>query len=186
MTYVIPPGFTRLSFTYAPVSPLGSAITWGIGLDANPSPTLLDVAQAWYEDEQQALVSEGYVLNRIEARNDTLVYERLLSLDGEDTSATPPPQVAALISLSTGLPGRSNRGRVYWPGVLEESAVNAQGQIDPLVRTTIQNQWENFLAALETIDATPVILHSSSSDPTPVLSSVVRGNVATQRRRQRA
>lgn len=186
MSYVIPAGFSRLSFQYAPVSPIGSAVAWGLGVESPPSAAILNEIVLWYEDEFAPQQNEAYVLQRAEMRSDTLVEEIITSIPGTETIAFPPPQVAALVSLSTGLPGRTNRGRVYWPGLVSEPDINVQGQIDNTRRSQVSTLFGGLQEILEGLSAPLVILHSGSSDPTPVTSFTVRENVATQRRRQRA
>lgn len=186
MTYVIPPGFARLTFQYAPVSPIGSAIVWGVGVASPPSAAILDDIVDWYSDVFVDVQGDGYVLQRAEMRSDTLVEERIVSIASTASGAFPPPQVAALISLSSGLPGRSNRGRVYWPGMVPESEINAQGQIGNAGQALLSTLFGGFVEILEGLSAPLVILHSDSSDPTPVTSWTLRDSVATQRRRQRA
>lgn len=186
MSYVIPAGFSRLTFQYAPASPLGSAVVWGLGLESPPSAAILAEIEEWYTSTYQIICCEAYTLERIEMRSDTLVEERVVSYKGDTTTPHPPPQVAALVSLTTGLPGRTNRGRIYWPGVVPEASSDANGIIEPTKLAQLQNIWDAFAGFLDGLSAAPVILHSGSSDPTPVTNGVVRQSVATQRRRQRA
>lgn len=185
MTYVIPPGFSRVSFTYAPVSPAGSAITWGFGCAVSPSAAIIAELMDWYEDNYVPVCNEDYVLRRMEMRNDTLVQEIVRELPGTEDAPMPAPGTSALISLSTGLPGRTNRGRVYWPGVTPEDRMNNAGQMFDAQRTLLGETFESLETYLDSVSAPLVVLHSSVSDPTPVTSWTVQQLTATQRRRLR-
>jgi len=185
MTYVIPGNNARVSFTYAPVSPSGSRITWGFGCAQAPNTTTVAELEAWYVAEYVPHCNEDYVLERIEMRSDSLVFDSVVSIPGEEDAPAAPPGSSALISLSSGLPGRSNRGRVFLPGVTPEDRMNNKGQMFDAQRLLIGDIFTSLETLLDGLSAGLVILHSTSSDPTPVTSWTVQALTATQRRRLR-
>lgn len=185
MGYVIPNGYSRVTFEYDAVSLAGSAPVWGISIESNPTSDMLDLFQAWYETDWAPLVSEAYILRRIVMRNDFVSLEREILLAGESTAADCQPNTALLVSLSSGLVGRANRGRVYFPGVLNEDTVSGSGLVFAGKIEDYDTAFQALGTALAAEDASMVILHSNSSDPTPVVGYTIQQRVATQRRRLR-
>lgn len=185
MGYVIPPGFSRVVLEFASYAPTGSKPCFGFGIDNSPSDAIVEGVYAWWLAEQRALTTDGMRLERVVARNDTEVAEKLVSSPGSETANTLPPNSAVLISMSSGLTGRSNRGRVYLPGCLYDDTVADGGQLDLTSLANLQDSWDALEVILDGLAASFVILHSDSSDPTPVTASVVQPLVATQRRRLR-
>lgn len=186
MGYVIPPGFSRVTVEYAAVSGLGSAPVWGFGCSAPPDSDLLTAMAIWVADELIPATGTSWTVNKVVARNDTTVLEAPGAITGTRGGSECPPQVAALVKQISGVPGRSNRGRFYWPGVLNTADVFDVGQISESRQNALGALAITLQEAIESLDAHFVILHSNSSDPTAVLSTSVQGYVATQRRRMRA
>ena len=96
-----------------------------------------------------------------------------------------------LIQKRTGIGGRQNRGRMYFPGIAE-SAIETGGIVESGYLTSAQTVFDDLLAQLLSTShpnafASPmVVLHqSSSAQPPEVLTLVVSNTIATQRRRQR-
>lgn len=184
--YVIPPGFSRVTFEHTPLSAVGSTAVWGLGIDDIPSETMLDLFQSWWEDKLRPLTISTTELRTIEMRNDTSVLDRPVNLTGELETTSMAPNTAALVRLTTGLVGRANRGRIYVPSVLPETGVYNDGEISPELRADILAAFTDLGLALGVLSASIVVLHSTSSDPTPVSSLSVERFAATQRRRLRA
>lgn len=104
-------------------------------------------------------------------------------------AANLPQNVALLVQKGTGLVGRKNRGRFYFPpGRLAEVDVSSSGVIDAADVTVIQGELNTLrtnIIAGANIDGV-VVLHTNPADtPTPVLSFNLDNVVATQRRRLR-
>lgn len=103
----------------------------------------------------------------------------------------PPPQnVALLIHKNTGLGGRQNRGRMYWPPFgLSEGDVGPTGIVSASLVTSTNTKLSSWLGDLDATGlggVTAVLLHSDPSDePTEITSLTLDGRVATQRRRLR-
>lgn len=97
-----------------------------------------------------------------------------------------PPNVAVLISKNSGLGGRDNRGRMYWPPMaFNETVISNAGVISTAELNAEQTKWTNLFTAMLAGDYPMVIFHSDGS-PSTLVSGVVLSNiVATQRRRLR-
>lgn len=91
------------------------------------------------------------------------------------------PALAQVVSLRTGLRGRSNRGRVYLPAVTE--ALQTAGTLNFSLATQ-QTAWNTFATAMSVGTAPLVIasyLHATAAN---VTSQTPEAVCATQRRRQ--
>lgn len=89
---------------------------------------------------------------------------------------------AALVSLRTGVRGRSYRGRVYRPFPGEVSVSN--GVLSAGGVTASQTAWTTFVAAMNTASCQLVVasyLHQTTAD---VTTAIVENVLATIRRRQ--
>lgn len=97
------------------------------------------------------------------------------------------PNVSYLIRKNTSFGGRTGRGRMYWPGVVE-SGPGSDGVIDSAVVSNLQGNINSAYTTLVSIGAIPHLLHSAGSPisaPLPITSFTVDGKVATQRDRLR-
>lgn len=95
------------------------------------------------------------------------------------------PAVAVVVKLSTGLRGRSNRGRVFVP-FTSEAGVTA-GELNGGTQAIQQTAWESFVSGLESDGTTPsslVVASYKMSFATNVHSVLVETPLGTQRRRQ--
>ena len=201
MALVIPPGFTHVvvsitrdgdpdpyAITFGCVTPSGG---WESG-----DLIAMDTALANLADllcTQEDIV--GYTLTVGQDGGDPVLIENPISIPGTDTDVDRLTQnTAVLVAKVTGLGGRKNRGRLYWPSIADNTTNNV-GTIDSATVTAYQSSFNDFLDDLATATGvTPpatgmVILHNDVSlpvpDPTPVTSLAVRSVVATQRRRLR-
>ncbi len=128
--------------------------------------------------------------------------------NGAGNASTPPPNVAVLVRKLTGLGGRRNRGRMYFPWGVNEASVSEAGIISAGDLAVINTAWEGFRADVAAhADLGPVVIlhdssrytvtHPTSSQklvtrttvvppaPTTVTAFSVDSRVATQRRRLR-
>ena len=186
MGYVIPAGYARVTFEYTGPSGLGSAPSWGFGMDIDPSPAILADLVTWYEDEYQPQCHNAYTLVNVNMRSDSLVYDQATGLQGEVGTAAAPPNTSPLITLTTGLTGRANRGRIYPVGLLGDSEVDDSGAISSTRLLEISGLIGSLFLVLDGLGATLQILHSAVGSPTTVIGGATSGFVATQRRRLRA
>lgn len=95
------------------------------------------------------------------------------------------PQSACLVKLSTGLRGRSRRGRIFLP-FMSEAAI-ANGIIGGATVAAAQTAWDAFVAALVADATTPSTLSVASYKTASAVSVdnvLIEQVAATQRRRQ--
>jgi hypothetical protein len=93
--------------------------------------------------------------------------------------------VSYLFKKITALPGRSHKGRMYYPGC-DETSVDADGRVSSGKQTGLYAMSTAWLSVLTgTIGVTPEVLHTASSDADEVLDLRPQSVVATQRRRLR-
>jgi hypothetical protein len=86
----------------------------------------------------------------------------------------------------TELAGRANRGRFYFPGLLDDADVEDDGTVNPSTVTAFQGVMDNFVDDLATSGLPMAILHrDGAATPTIVTGLQVESQVATQRRRNR-
>lgn len=103
---------------------------------------------------------------------------------GGPTGNNTTPQVQFLAQKKTGFAGRAYRGRMYWPGVLEND-VDATGLITVGKNTSNQTGYTAIFNALSSSPwAGPVLLHSDPlKPPTPIIQLLSSQKVATLRGR---
>lgn len=97
------------------------------------------------------------------------------------------PSVSVLVQKNTDLGGRAGRGRFFVPGI-PENQFDESGLMSPLNAQTWQDNLDDFFAAVDVGDFSPVLLHGVTSPiatPTTVRSFTVSTRAATQRRRLR-
>lgn len=115
---------------------------------------------------------------------------------GSSSSDKLPQNCAALLRKGTGRGGRSGRGRMFLPGILQESKVSQTGIIANDHLTAIQEGADEFFTQLESgvpgVGSGPlpmVLFHNEGApggdDPTDVSSLIVDPKISTQRRRLR-
>ena len=104
------------------------------------------------------------------------------------STALAPQNTAALIQKGTQRPGRSGRGRMYWP-TLTDSDVDNVGIVTPAVKTRLLAMLNALTAAITAAEGFvwPVVLHSTTGggEPDRITSFTVSNQAATQRRRMR-
>lgn len=106
-----------------------------------------------------------------------------------------PPNVALLVKKRTGVGGRKNHGRTYFPFVLEDPQVNENGTLVPASQAALDLQMGAFLSQLS-LDTTPMCIPNKTFNVPlaphfvtalhtgPLVTSFVcESLIATQRRR---
>lgn len=187
---IIPIGYAQVTHHFSgPTLPHGAVTTYGIQLLG--SVGIVDRAIAVYNAFQGTLmqvladdVIHEAVTVKYGPNNVGPMYEQGGSGTGGATGDVSPPQVTYLIQKKGSLGGRSNRGRMYLPGVVD-TAVEADGAISSTYMTALTTEADAFLADLITAECPMYILHNASSDPTEVQSLSASTRAATQRRRLR-
>lgn len=94
------------------------------------------------------------------------------------------PSTALLVNKASALGGRKNRGRMFFPGLIEADVGNA-GVVTGTALTAFQTQFTSFLTNLSGANIPMVLLHTDGSTPTLVTSLNVASLVAIQHRRLR-
>jgi hypothetical protein len=165
-------------------------VTVGVALDG--SPTASDVFDLYtdggWQDLWHAIAVEQWTMVRGrcvigDGTGSPPVVETIFADDGATGSDGITPNTAVLIKKSTGLGGRANRGRMYWPGV-DEDSVAPTGALDSGFVSGVQVLADALIPALNVGPFIGyVILHTDNSTPTPITGFLVESTVATQRRR---
>ena len=178
--------------------PIGEAmvITGGIeqGLVSNAGEIATSIATAWTDawtavagefcsDTRWSKVSV-YELTTISAPA-VDVAEASLALEGTNSTDPLPPQVAVVVTLQTGRPGRSYRGRHYLGG-LPENKCEPPGKLTSTSRTNIANFYASWMGAVNSaIDSRLcVVLSPTLNIGTPITSVSVGDIYDTQRSRR--
>lgn len=190
-------GFCKFVFRLAG-DPEEQIVTFGFnpttGIE-DPDALAADIKTAWTGTDHFWLptaVSNTLTFVRIDVitQDDTNAYQGTASVNSAGSRGTQPPpsNCTLLVRKNTGLAGRKNRGRMYWPaGMMLASDIGANGQLDTSsVVPTLQTRLTESMSDMVTgAGITMVILHDSAGLPTPVTSCVVQSVIATQRRRMR-
>lgn len=185
MPLIVPPGYSQVSFLHNNPSPMGSKVVWSIGWSAPPTQDYIDGFSDWWNTDMKPLTQPGLWLERIEMRNEVAVMDATINNTGTSSGEFMAPQVTALIQKRTGLAGRTNRGRMNWPGVLREADVDQGGTIAGSRQTSLQGAADSLMALATSTGDSVVLFHSGSSDPTIITSLLVSPQTATLRRRNR-
>lgn len=95
-----------------------------------------------------------------------------------------PLSTAAIVTLRTGLAGRSNRGRVFFGG-LQRSQIdqNTGDALDSSAVTAIQGAWDLFISDLSSAGSDLVVASYVHATEHVVTQAKVRSYLGTQRRR---
>jgi hypothetical protein len=203
MTVVIPPGFAQIAVELThDLDPEPWYVTFGLDVSdaiaaGDDFPGKIESA---FIAHLQARMSNAVVLTGVnyvvgQDAADNLTGEANYSVRGTSAASMLPQNCACLVSKNTGVGGRKNRGRNYWPGLLQETSVNAVGVIDAAQVTVLQTAMTGFYDQVReagtspVLSATPtVILHNNVGVvplPTAFTSVTVKAKIATQRRRLR-
>jgi len=192
--------------SFIPVGFAEAVLEFSIPGDAGPALVVIGVDPGGSQNTQQTADNIADTMNNTPGFMDPVsidvtfegvtVYEKIAagvtqiatnstSQAGRQAGDIEPPQVAVLVQKSTGLAGRSNRGRMYVPGPVA-AAVESDGRLTTTYQGQVQTAMNAFLADLSTNLAPMVLLHADpAATPTTVTSLVVQSKVATQRRRLR-
>lgn len=196
MAVQIPPGFAQASIEHWLANYTRPAVTvWGLDVSAYPDDAD-DLAQTFHSQYV------NYIGLRIDSNVTIRGAKVLIGQDGGDpvigtstdtdpggrSSNSTSPALALMAHLNTGLGGRRNRGRKYFPWALGDDAVSEQGAVLAADITAWNTNLANFLEAMENNFAPVVLLHgpgvTSVPVPTPVTTMLANGVVRTQKQRQ--
>lgn len=184
MPLIVPPGFGLAAFemtgavgTQPYITTMG--LTLGLGED-----TAVDLANAAFDVYAQNIVPE--MSNALRLSRVTLfvgddgpsgsVDSVRPSVVGAATASHPPTALSAIARKGTADLGRRGRGRMFIPGILNESDVQQDGSVAASAISSTQAALDGFLDDLVTGGTAspplgPVLLHSAApADPTPITS----------------
>lgn len=196
MPVIIPPGFGVVSFHTQTVDD-PEEMVWTCGVDLtewSADPDFPAVAADAWEDRWAEYTSSIVTLVAVNLKMGPVTtgptYSWSGAKPGTDAGSLLPPNCCILIQKRTLLGGRMNRGRAYIPGISEISAtLDSGGNFDAGVASALagamQLMWDDLGSNGTYGSAAPVLLHSASSDPTPITDFVCPPKIATQRRRLR-
>lgn len=191
----IPTGYGQLNMKFTGSAiPTGAEMTVGFdhtGFVGDPS----DAADSFQTDLVAAAVDDMYC-NTVEMSsllvkfgpNDTgPSFEKSVSLVGNQNTSSAGPNVTVLLQKITAFGGRAGRGRMYLPGIPENSIEN-DGLLATSYFTAWDEVWDAFRIATAASDLPLSLLHSADSPisvPTPITRINLDPKTATQRRRLR-
>lgn len=191
---IIPEGFAQANIVFGGSgAPLGAEVAIGLDVSLAPlDPT--EVAQAVWQNWSESILiqqSQDVVLEGVRVKFGPTATgpsgEWSNTNPGGLTSASTPPNVSWLITKTTNLGGRAGSGRMYVPGIAENT-IDASGNIGSTLHTAMQTAATSFLDK-QAADSLPVVLLHGLGSPlaggTPVQQLVVQPRAATQRRRLR-
>lgn len=115
-----------------------------------------------------------------------LVTSNVAAQAGTQSQASSPPNVTVVVRKRTALVGRSQRGRMFLPIGIGETAVDEVGNIAPATQTAINTRFATWRASV--VGAPSIgdmyLLHSDPTKaPSAITSFVTQPIVRTQRRR---
>lgn len=140
-------------------------------------------------DAYCAQIPSAYLVTQLEARQVTggeEAFDLPVVAAGVGVGDPLPPQVCTLISWRTGFVGRKNHGRTYLPAPVEAAQVSGN------LTSEVIGAYNDVAAALMTLEReggagtqfSLSVYHRDDGTFTPVQSYIVRGQLATQRRRR--
>lgn len=154
-----------------------------------------DLLHTWLLDSLMPVVSDGWSALGVQLRamNEeegiALNYTDGFPIAGEATGAVAPNNVSYTVTWSTGLIGRSARGRSYGLGIVNASIVSGN-RLSDAARAAYQLRWEALRAdmataghALQVVSFFEGGVARTEGRALPALATNVRFPIATQRRR---
>lgn len=172
------------------------AVTFGAKVGTPPFDiTTLAMVAGHASDELAELLLTGDRLSEITAyvANDgpPLIFNLPIDTAGSWTGSPLPSNCAVIVTKDTGLGGRWNRGRVFWPSI-SENQVDGNGVITPAIAQAYTDRWNAFMDLLTDTGSGQyfddlVVFHDESLGilPTPIIQFRAEGKIGTQRRRLR-
>lgn len=204
MTLVIPPGFGQAAVEMrSEFDPDSWFTTFGVDLSdaaGDFSAAALGAVSAFENAFQLGFISNQVTITGIDLRvgqdgGPPLLVRVNRSAKGTAAGEKLPQNCALLVRKQTSRAGRTGRGRMYLPGVLNEGQVSQTGFLSPSEAALCEERVEIFLENLRDgsggqVTPTPmVLLHNAGvpggTTPTEVTSLVIDQQIATQRRRLR-
>lgn len=196
MALVIPEGFASAAFVFtgaAGTQPFVTTLGLNIGSETTSFVDVANAVKAAYVSSLGPVTWNGLVLDRVtlsvgsSGPGGSVDSDTAPDAMGASMSAPMTLALAAIARKSTDRLGRSGRGRMFLPGVLNEVDVDPDGSITTARRATLNAALDDFLDDLTTALVEPVLLHSTGVTvftPTPItglttsdLVGIIRGRI---------
>jgi hypothetical protein len=196
MGTVIHPGFMHV------IQPLRHSVankTWSVTYALNiddytgDPDSAITIADGFFRGAWRPLMDTNITFDPAEGYYQPVAGAKQLFISGVAPTAgqtarnTPPPNVAAVVRKRTAFVGKAYRGRLYFPGLLDEVNMDENGVIVPAGITVLQTAANGWLTNLDTGPGNlggMWLLHQKSLVlPTRVTSMLMQPIVRTQRRR---
>lgn len=198
MPFIPVPGVVQLEAVYSMVGSVCENVyhyQWPAAIDA---ASMLDFAAAWLVEwtaNQKPYINVEVQLVNIKVTDlqsnvsPVVNYSTGLPVLGTQSGALLPNNVSLCFTKRTALRGRSNRGRLYWPGFGEASVVN--NSVSGALVTSIITGLNNMRTVVSPIGNWEMVVVSRFTDKaprvagifTPVTNFTCDGVVDSQRRR---
>lgn len=193
MGVIIPAGYAQASFGGLVAGDTEVAwFTLGLDLDGALTPGLASALYDVWTDNLASSTSSDFTFTDVHVKAGPSATGPTDEFSGGTVAGTVlvsmvPINTAVLVRKVTALGGRSGRGRMYPTGQVMVTSVGGAGVLTSSAQSIIDGAWFAFEADIRLVPgvADLVLLHSSSSDPTPITNLQPQPKVATQRRRLR-
>lgn len=152
---------------------------WRSGMAGTGAPLLPGaIPTGWTWVESKVLANIGGLLYT--DVNTTIVA-------GAGASTPPPMNTALIVKKECGISGRPYQARFFAPPAIQESTVDAAGQLTGPSLSAIQSFWTAGYNNLQTLLLDPVIIHDPALGliPTKITAFTVKGRLGTIGRRMR-
>lgn len=192
----IPPGFVNLVHEFVRDGD-NEPMVISLGFSWDGSTPYQDIvnnaAAAWDTSDMQSTTCNVTALSKVVGKfgtigeGDLVVESTNGPFVGGSSSECLPSNCALLVKKLTGLGGRKNRGRFFYPDV-RRPAVNMNGVIDSTNLATYTSAVSDWFTNLGDVTGLEdgYLFHSDDNDaPTELVQFAVQSRIATQRRRMR-
>lgn len=197
----IPLGYAALSiehwlsnYTRPAVVTLGAKI---LGTETG-GVNLADAFHEAFSEAFRARMDSGVTLRNARAvvgqdGADPLVFDSTLSTPGAGGRESTAPALALMLDKRTGIGGRRNRGRMYFPWAVADSEVSEQGAVASAALNNWSSACVTFMQEMTAVGSSvgthlfdfPALLHSDvEAVPTEITSMVPNPVIRTQKQRQ--
>lgn len=196
MAVVIPPGFAQASVEHWLTGYNRPAVTtWGVQVLGTPAGGPTEMAQRFQDAYITAFAARTD--SNVRIRSTRLVIgqdaaEPLVGVAdngavGASSRSSTAPALALMVTKQTGLGGRRNRGRVYFPWAVSDDAVAENGAVNDVTLNAWDGSLASFLGLLD-VDSYFGDLHVLHGPflgpPTPVTGLQANPTIRTQKQRQ--
>lgn len=199
MAVVIPPGFAQCSIEFwLDGYPRPAVTTMGVKILGSESAgfNVAETFHGCYVGRFTALTDNGVTVRNARAvigqdGADPIIQESSRTNVGGQARSSVAPALALMLSKSTDLGGRKNRGRMYIPWAMDDNAVAENGAISSVIVNAWTTACAGFLEDLsgsesefEILDGAYILHSDPSTPPTRITKLAPNPTIRTQRNRQ--